>query len=59
MNDFLYCVIFCCQNGPFPAETAVRNIRNIYFYRLCSKKVFEKYKWNINRHCAIEKRVGT
>ena len=23
MNDFLPCVIFCCQNKPFPAETAV------------------------------------
>ena len=21
MNDFLTCVIFCCQNQPFPAET--------------------------------------
>ena len=23
MNDFLSCVRFCYQNGPFPAETAV------------------------------------
>ena len=23
MNDFLSCMIFCCQNQPFPAETSV------------------------------------
>ena len=24
MNDFLTCVIFCCQNQPLPAEKEVR-----------------------------------
>ena len=24
MNDFLTCVIFCCQNQPFPAERCER-----------------------------------
>ena len=26
MNDFLFSAIFCCQNGPFPAETAQADI---------------------------------
>ena len=25
MNDFLTCVIFCCQNQPFPAEKDVKS----------------------------------
>ena len=27
MNNFLSGVIFCCQKGPFPAETAVQSSR--------------------------------
>ena len=31
MNDFLSCVIYCCQNRSFPAETAVQPANHKYF----------------------------
>ena len=34
MNDFLLCLMFCCQNGPFQAETAVGSFRAISLFDL-------------------------
>ena len=51
MNNFLSGVIFCCQTGPFPAETAVKssrlpvldmfiNIRHIRGFNKTLRKIF-------------------
>ena len=42
MNDFLSCVIFCCQNGSFPVERLVISFKKILFHS-CAKKYNFRY----------------
>ena len=65
MNNFLSGVIFCCQTGPFSAETAVKssrlpvldmfiNIRHIRGFNKTLKKIFVN---NISWILVIETRI--
>ena len=47
MNDFLSYVIFCCQNRPFPAETAMK-----YYVKSKTKEAIRKMFFKKNRHPA-------